>query len=279
MGIGRCVRMAVVVSGVVAICGPAANAAPAFSNISRQDFDKISKELSANTTLHNVMPASSLGSIFGFEVGLVAGVATTEEIEKLVKETSPSTEVSMIPHAGLIGALTVPFGITGEVAFVPEITAEGAKYSSYAAAVKWALSDELLPVIPFSLSVRGFLAKSDFKFNQTINNASTGNVPTTVNVKYEGSVMGLQLLASPKLPIVEPYLGLGYLSAEGDLSLSGSSTATFFDYTSAQSANTKPTSTQLLVGVNVQLLAIVFGAEYSNAFDTDTFTGKLSFRF
>lgn len=265
--------------GCIALSGNSALGAPAFTDLSQQDFDSIGKELSANTTLHNVMGAAGLGSIFGFEVGLVAGVATTKEIERLVKEASPSTEVSVIPHAGLVGAVTVPFGLTAELAIVPTVKAEGAEYSSFAGAVKWALSDGLLPIIPFNLAVRGFLANSEFKFNQTINNASTGNVPTNVNVSYEGSVMGLQLLASPKLPIVEPYVGLGYLSGKGDLGVSGSATATFFDFTSAQSATTKPTSSQFLAGLNVRLMLLSLGAEYSRAFGADTFTGKLALAF
>ncbi len=279
MGMSRWMRAAFVSAGLTVVCGPAALAAPAFTNLSQQDFEGIAKDLSANSSLHTVMGAGGLGSIFGFEIGLAAGVASTKEIERLVKEASPSTDIPILPHAGLVAAVTVPFGLTGEFAFVPEITASGAKYSAFAGAVKWALSDDFLPMIPFNLALRGFMAKSEFSFAQTINNASTGNVPTDVNVKYEGGVMGLQLLASPKLPVFEPYAGVGYLSAEGDLGVTGSATATFFDFTTAQSATSKPTSAQLLLGVNVRLLLMSFGVEYANAFGTDTVTGKLALRF
>ncbi|MCM2281006.1 MAG: hypothetical protein NDI61_04080 [Bdellovibrionaceae bacterium] len=279
MGLQRWIHIGVLVAtGCIAMSGGRAAAAPAFTNLSQTDFDAIGKELSANTSLHNVMGASSLGSIFGFEIGVVAGVASTKEIERLVQEASPTTEVPFIPHAGLVGAVTVPFGITAELAIVPEITAEGAKYSSFAGAVKWALSDELIPVIPFNLAVRGFMANSEFKFSQTINNASTGDLPVNVNVAYDGNVTGLQLLASPKLPVFEPYIGVGYLSAKGDLSVTGHASASFFDST-AQSATTKPTSSQFLAGVNVSLLLLKLGAEYSTAFGTSTYTAKLSVGF
>lgn len=278
MGMSRWIRAALLAMGLTAAYGQTANAAPAFVNLSQQDFDNISKEVSANSALHNVGGAGGLGSIFGFEFGLIGGVTSAKEIEKLVKEASPSTELSAIPHVGLVAAVTVPFGITIEAQLVPEFEAEGAKYNSFAGALKWSL-DEFVPVIPFHLSARGFYGTSELSFAQTINNASTGNVPTNVNVKYAGDVMGLQLLAGPKLPIFEPYVGVGYVSAESDLGVTGSATATFFDFTSAQSATSEPSSSQLVAGFNVKLLLLSLGAEYARAFGTDSYTGKLALSF
>jgi len=259
--------------GMVANLGVATADTPAFTNLSRSDFEAIGKELSANATLHTVMPASSLGSVFGFEVGLIAGADSTPEIERLVKAAQPSSEVSLIPHTGLVGAVSVPFGITGEVSLIPEVKVQGVKYNQFAAALKWNLSDGLLSVLPINLAVRGFLSKSELNFNQTVGGNST-------SINYEGRVAGAQLLVSPKfLPVIEPYAGVGYLSAEGDMKLSGTTTSGVFAFTAAQSAETKPSSSQLLLGANVRLLLLVFGAEYSRAFETNSYTGKISFRF
>ena len=247
-------------------------AATAFDNLSQEDFDNIAREFSANSMLHSVMAPSSLGDIFGFQVGLTLGMTKSPEIQKLVKETDPNTDIGSIPHGGLLGAVSVPFGISAEFNFLPEIDANGTKYKQYAAALKWSASDALLPVSPVNVAVRGFIARSDFSFTQT----ESGN---QLDVKYEGRVSGLQLLVSPKmLPIVEPYIGLGVLKAEGDMSLSGSS-GTIFDFTSERSAESKPSSSQFLLGVNASLLLMNLGLEYSKAFGTSNITAKLAVGF
>ena len=248
-----------------------------FTNISQDDFVGIAREFSANSTLHTVMPPSSLGSIFGFEVGVLAGATQSPTIEALVKEVDASSEVGLLPHAGLLGAVSVPFGFTAEVAFVPTIKTEGASMNQFAAALKWNLSDGILAMLPINLAVRGFISKTDLSFTQNVNNPPLGNVPVTVD--YEGQVLGGQLLVSPKLiPIIEPYIGVGYLSAKGDMNITGSSSATFFSGTSSQSASAKPTSSQLLIGANVTLIALVLGLEYSRAFETDSVTAKVGIR-
>lgn len=262
----------VVAVTVTLLAVPRAQAASfSFTDISQKDLDNVTRELSANSTIHNVMPPSSMGSIFGFEVGVVAGVTKTPEIQKLVKEASPSTDVPALPHAGLHGALTVPFGITAEATIVPKIKSSEAEYSQFTGAVKFSLSDGLLSMLPLNLAVRGFYSKTDFSFQQTISGVST-------NVDYTGNVMGAHVMVSPKfLPIIEPYVGLGYLSAKGDMSLSG--TSTFFNFTSAQKAESKPTSSHVFAGITAKLLLLSIGVEYARMFDTQSYTGKLALGF
>ena len=41
--------------------------------------------------------------VFGFEIGVVGGITETPRLESLVKEVDPSEDVSLVPHAGLLG--------------------------------------------------------------------------------------------------------------------------------------------------------------------------------
>ncbi len=245
-------------------------------DLSQEDFDKVIREVSANTSLHSVTAPSSLGSIFGFELGVVGGLTRTPEIDALAKEASSSAELKNLPHAALIGAVTVPGGITAEVMFLPKISAQGLDYQQYAAAVKWTLTDHVIP-LPVNIAARGFMAKSEFSFKQVMNDPVLGT-PVDTLITSDNTVMGAQLLVSPKLiPIIEPYIGVGYVSAKGKMNVSGN--ARLFDFTNNQSAESQPTSSQLLVGADIRLLLIGIGAEYTRAFGTDSVTAKFSLKF
>ncbi len=242
-------------------------AATSFDNLSQADVDAIAKEWSSNSMLHSVMPASSMGDVFGFQVGLTAGVTQTPEIERLVKENAPSAEANPAPHAGLLAAVSVPFGITAELSWLPEFKTQEVSYKQMSAAVKWTITDVVGTILPVNIAARAFVSNSDFNFRQT----ATG---TTLDVEYDGRVSGLQFLVSPKLiPVFEPYAGIGLLKAEGDLKANGSG---MFDISSSTQMSSKPSTTQLILGIEAKLLIMRLGLEYSTAFDTSNITAKLS---
>lgn len=255
-----------------------AMAAFSFPQLSQDNLDNVERTIAANTTLHDALPASSMGSIFGFELGVVAGVTKSPDINALVQQVSPSTDAGYLPHAGLTGGVTIPGGITFEGMFLPKQSFSDISYQQYAFALKWTMTDGIM-ILPLNLAVRGFYAKSQLDFNQTVTDPNTSQ-PVAVSGTNAMSVTGAQLLVSPKwLPILEPYAGVGYLRASGEMSVSGATTGTMFSFTTNQSASSSPTSTQLLLGLDVRLLLIGFGAEWSRAFGTDTYTGKLSIKF
>lgn len=255
---------------------------PKFDNISVEDFDKIVKEFSANSMYTSVSPASSLGRLFGFELGVLGGLTSTPDINSIVQRTDPSINVSSLPHAALLGALTVPFGLTAEVVALPEVKFSSGSYQQFGAALKWTATDHVLTALPFSLAAKVYYTSTTLSFAQTINNSSTGNVPVDVNVKFNDTVTGMQIFSSAKLFFIEPYLGLGYASATGKADITGSTSATFFGSSfpaNSQSATSSPKSSQIVLGTNLQFLVFVLGAEYVRAFGTNTYNGKLSLRF
>ena len=252
-------------------------AGPGFTNLTQDDFDKVINELSANSTFHSVTGAGSLGSVFGVEVGLVGGLTNTPEINRLSKTVDASADVGHLPHASLLAAVSVPLGFTGELLVFPSVSVGDIKYQQFGGAIKWTATEAL--VLPFNLAARAFITKNEISFKQTLNNATTGNVPVEVTVAQENSQTGLQLLVSPNLPVFEPYAGIGIVSAKGKVAMTGATTGTIFGFTSAQNAESSPSSTQYLLGLNVNLLILNIGIEYSRAFGTDSYNAKFGFKF
>lgn len=244
-----------------------------FTNLTQSDFDKISKELSSNFTHNSVLGASSLGKLFGVQLALTAGYALSPEIDAIVQRASPGSSLTKLYNAAVIAAVSVPFGITAEAVITPKITASDLSYQATSLALKLTMNDELIPIIPFNMALRGIYSNNEFSFKQTISGLDS-------TVKDENKITGLQILLSPKLPIVEPYAGIGFLSAKNTLGVTGT-TGNIFDtsYTTSQSADSSISTTQVLMGVDVRFLMMTAGLEYSKAFDASKYSAKFGFSF
>jgi hypothetical protein len=258
-------------TAVLFLAGSVRAATPTFTNLTEDDFNNVTKEFSANMANTSVMGAESLGRLFGVELALVGGMTSSPKIKDIVARSGGSG-MSDLYHAGLAAGVTVPFGITGEAVVLPKLSLSGADFQMYSLAAKISLNEDLIPIIPFNLAIRGFYSNSNFNFSQ-----DAGGVTGTV--KNKDTVTGLQLLASPRLPILEPYAGVGFLQADNKLDVDGTGTVFDSSYTSGQSAEKKPTTTEFLLGVNAKLLLLSLGVEYAHAFDTDRYTAKIGFAF
>lgn len=242
---------------------------PSFQNLSDEDFKNVVKDMSANFTHTSVSGAAPLGDIWGFEIGLVGGITKTPELNKFAKEVDPSKSLDQIPHAEILGVVTVPFAITGEIGIVPKIGSDEFKFSAFHLAAKWTPS-ELFFELPVDIGIKAQYSKINADFSDTIS-----TVPTTF--KYEESVLGFMALVSKNFAVVEPYAGIGHLQADGDMTVNTSASGVFTG--GRTSASAKPSSMMYMVGVEAKLLVVKLGVEYMNAFDTNRFTGKLSFYF
>lgn len=244
--------------------------------ISQTQFNDTIRELSANGNWASVTPPSSLGSIFGVELGVVGGATDTPSLDAIVYQQS-GQNLKLLPHASLMAQLTIPLAITFEATYVPKTTLSGASYQMTGGAVKWTPTDGIM-ILPVNLAFRGFYTSTELSFSQTINNV-TVTTPVTGTIKYGGQVSGVQVMVSPKLiPILEPYAGVGYLTGKGKFDVTAS-TGTIFDFTSSQSSEATNSSSQVFFGLDIRLLLLSFGAEYSQAFGTKTYNARLSLRF
>ncbi|MCC7403620.1 MAG: hypothetical protein IT288_04400 [Bdellovibrionales bacterium] len=249
-----------------------------FNNIDKGDLEKVIGDLSSNFAHTTVSGASALGAVFGFEFGLVGGVSSTPGIDKLVKETDPNADAAGLPHAGLIAMFSVPFGVTVEANIIPSFGSDEFKFSNTGIGVKWTMTDAVLS-LPFSLAVKGTMTKTELDFETVINNASTGNIPVNSKLNMSGTTTGLAAVISKNFLFFEPYFGLGMVSTDGDLKVTG--TGTIFDttLTTGQSAGAKNSGSHLFLGAELGLLFFKLGVEYSKLIDADRYTAKLSFYF
>lgn len=255
----------------VLLSGNLIAAGPSLDNLNEDDVKKISKEFSANFVHTIVAPASSYGKLFGFEVGLAAGQTDSPNINRVSKTIDSSANIAEIYHLGLIGGVSVPFGITGEISILPEIKASGMTASNTSAALKWTFS-ELLGW-PLDLALRVHTGSSKFTYSDVVDT----NVNT--NMSWENSSTGYNLEVSKSFIIVEPYVGFGYVSTETDIKASAATTVNIFTFTSSQSYTSKNSGTHLYGGLNLNLLFFKLGAEYSKIMGVSRMSGKLSFYF
>lgn len=244
-----------------------------FTNMTREDFDRIVKEFSANSQFTTVSPASSLGQTWGLEFGVVGGLTDTPDIQEIVKRADPTVkDLDRFPHASAIAILSVPYGITAEAGFVPKITQDNVNYSQFGGALKWTMTDVVLTELPVTIAPRFFYTNTSLDFQQTIS-----SIP--VDVSFDNKLYGGSLMFSKKLLVFEPYIAGGYVKANADISAVGS--ATFFNtsFTSTQGASSTQDSFFYTAGLNIQLAFFVLGAEFNRAFEKNSGTAKLSFRF
>ncbi|MCP4912380.1 MAG: hypothetical protein GY909_04620 [Oligoflexia bacterium] len=255
-----------------ALCGSVIAGSPSLDNITSSDLDSISKEFSANFVHRPVSPASPLGDIIGVEVGLVAGQTDAPKIKEISQREDPTADnLDSLYHAGIHIAVSVPFGITGELIALPETELGDVSLKNTSFGLKYTFS-ELFDLPMVDLAIRGHYTSGDLNYSDRIDGVNT-------TISLDNSTSGFQLLASADLVIVEPFIGVGTVSRETTLKASGS--ARIFDttFTTSQSSTVDGSSTQFLVGAQLNLLFLRVAAQYENVFDTSIVSGKLSFKF
>ena len=239
----------------------------ALTDISERDLEAIVQEFSSNFAHTTVTGANTEGSIFGFQVGLIGGLTNTTNLDKLVKEVDPSADTAYFPHGGLFGVVSVPMGFTLEALLIPGLNAAGADFSSTGMALKWTLT-ETIP-LPVDIALRGHYTTTQLEYNQVI-----GGVPT--DVEYSNTTMGLQAILGVNLRIIKPYIGVGTIQGDGEITVKGTQTIFDSSFTTSNKASKAVSDTQTLAGVEVSLLLIKLGLEYSSQFGADRYTFKLA---
>jgi hypothetical protein len=253
-------------SVLVVLSGSFAHASFSLDQLSDADLEDAIKDFGANFVHTSVSPASALGNIFGFELGLVAGVSKTPELERISKNVDPAADpITALPHLALFGALTFPLGITAELGLLPTYEGDDAEIGSKSLAVKWTYSS--LFASPVDLSVKLHAARSSAEFVQD-------NPAPDTHVKYEAVTKGLLFQVSKSLLLVEPYFSGGFVSVDGDLSANNS---IFPDSSLKKSADVK--GTQFMLGMNLNLMFFKLGLEVGRIFENNTANLKTSFYF
>ena len=239
-----------------------------FSNITDGDLNAITKEFSSNFMHTSVSGANTLG-LFGFEVGVLGGVTSTPNLNRLVQTASPGAEsVNHVANAVLFGALSIPAGFTFEASLMPTVGSSELKYSTFTTAVKWTMTETVLSELPLSLAL-----KFHNSLTKVTGNTVVSSVPTTL--KFSDFTWGLQAMASKDFIFAEPYVALGFVSATGKLSTEASSV---FASGASESSSTA-TGMNFLLGTEFKMTIVRIGLEYGNTLGANRYSAKLSLAF
>ena len=247
-------------------------------NLSQADFNGVAEEFGANFVHSTASGASSLGNVFGFEIGVLGRMTGAPQVEGLVKEQDPDSDISDLYDAGLVAIVSIPFGITAELTFLPEIDLGDLDINKTTFGLKWTMTDGLF-VLPFNLALRAHYSTASISYKDTLNNDSTGNTDVDAEIGIDSKSYGFNVSASIDAFVIEPYAGLGFVSSTTDLGVTASGGANIFTFTDSQSASSSKSGVHYFAGAQVNLLAIHLAAEYSNVYGIDRYTAKLSFGF
>jgi opacity protein-like surface antigen len=236
-------------------------------NVDSTQLKSMVGDLSTNFLHTSVSGASTLGHVFGFEVGVVGASTNTAHINDVVRETDPNASVDHVYNANILGVLTVPLGITAEIGFLPPVGSSKFHFNTQSLAVKWTPTEFLLDW-PLSVALKASYTGSNLKIDQEV----SGN---DIHYKYNNRETALMALVSKNFVIVEPYFGLGLVQARGKLS--ADSSTVFADNVTSMEATRSGTAWML--GAELKLLVVKLGVEYTNLFNTGRVAGKLSVYF
>ncbi len=258
------------------------SAAVSMVNVDQVDVDGIAKEFSANFLHIPVTPPHPLGQIFGLEIGIVAGITKSPYLNNLIQEAdNTANELTDIAHANVLGSISLPYGITGELLILPALNASGLSLSNTSFGFKWTFSE--LMKSPIDLAMRLHLATNEISFEQTINNSSSGNIPVKAVVAWDTRIYGIDFMIGKDMTLIEPFFGMGFAKSKTDISIEASGTATIFDSSLTvkdnQGAESDNSSIHFFAGVQLDLPLLNIAAQYDRVFGTNSYTGKFSLSF
>ncbi len=240
----------------------------ALQNLSKDEVNDLSNEFSANFS-HTVVAAPETEGAFGVEVGLAAGLTTSDTFKKLINEAGENgDDYGKLPHAGLIARVHFAFDIFAELNYLPSYDSDELSLESRSFAVGWNLGNFFS--FPLDVAVGVNMSQSELSYQQVISSVNT-------DVTFENSTRTLWVGVSKNVLFLTPYAKLGTISNETDLKVDGSTT--ILDFTSSTSYNATDSGMYLAAGLNVQLLAFRLGAEYSKINDINRMSAKLSIAF
>jgi hypothetical protein len=244
---------------------PMAMAIPTLTDLTEDDAKIVVEDFSANFVHTTVSTASSLGDKFGIQLGAFGGLTTSKGIDDLVDE-----DFGYIPHANIVGIITVPYGFGLEAALFPKTETDGLNMENHSFALRWTLTDAFAPNGFVALQILGHYGFSRLSYAQTV-----ATVP--VNVGFQSISTGGDLKVSLSgIPYIEPYASVGYVSAKGKLESIG--TASIFDtaYTTEQKAEIDVNGLRSAAGLKFKLPFIAVVTEYSKVMNNTRVSLKVA---
>lgn len=264
----------------LACCTKSYGEGPTLDGLSDEDLSVVVKEFAANFVHTSATPPTSLGKVFGVEAAMIVGVTESPGVEAISKQIDPTSDVPYVPHAWFLGGVSIPYGVSIELNILPELGVEGIKMSHTSVALKWSLTDQFFRNLPFDLALRTYYTRSEISYRQTVNNS---NFPTTsnVDVSFQNTMIGGDTLLGFDFPLVEPYVGAGFVNTNGKLAGEAATSSAYSIYDDLQSREKTSIqeSIRMIAGAQFHLAVLNVGIEYSRVFDTNRYSAKLGLQF
>ncbi|MCR8668422.1 hypothetical protein NO995_12070 [Aestuariibaculum sp. M13] len=190
---------------------------------------------------------------------------------------------NLLPSAFIQGGVGLIKGIEVKARFMPEIKTDEVAFNMYGAglqfeATKWLPADKLLPV-----ALSGLVAYTHLGASYDLTESS-GVDGDNQKLENDTNTWLFQLIASTKLPIINFYGGVGYISGKSESDLLGTYTVTTGPLSGSQSitdpfsVSSKVSGMRGTVGTKLKIGFFRFNAEYHLA-EFNAFSVGLNFGF
>lgn len=189
-------------------------------------------------------------------------------------------DLDFIPTAIVQGALGISNGLEVKARLIPKITVDDLEFGMFGGALQGELTKWLSDDIYMPVAISGLIAYT--QVNTTYNlTGSTGIEGENQRIENAMSTWLFQLLASTKLPIINFYGGIGFISGTSDSDLKGTYIVTDGNVSAEPiidpfSVSSKVSNIRATLGTKLKLGFFRLNAEYQIS-DFNVFSVGLNF--
>lgn len=268
---------------IIILCAVCTLTVPAFAeknvftdkDFGQAEFELVSKDLAAAFAHTTNSGGSSLGSLWGVEVGIVVGALKSDNLQDAAQSITGDKEedLAYLPYAGIVAGIALPFSIGAELSLVPKIDLDDGSFSNSSIGLRWSVTD-FIPIVgtfsPLKIAARASYGttKMDYSFSTTANSTETADFE--IKTKEFGLIAGLNFF------LVEPYLGVS--TVKSNSTLNAATDFTFSGIISNRTLESDPSGTRAVLGVLLKLSFSRFGLEASTLHSSTRYTFKMSLK-
>ncbi len=248
-------------------------AEPTLEFASKKEVEKVGNEFAANFS-HTVVSSSETGGLWGVEVGLVGGTASSPELKKTVNNAGgDGSDFKSLYNAALIARVHVPFELFVEASFLPEQEISDIKFKNTTFGVGWNAGRYFN--LPLDIALGANFGGADASFKQDVDVSGT---PTESKISLKTNSKVYYVGVSKNFLFVTPYAKFGVAKTEADFNVDVNG-GTIFQYNNAQKESVSSSGSYMAAGLNFQVLVLRLGVEYAQTVGVSQMMGKLSFSF
>lgn len=248
-----------------------AGSTPTLTNLTQSEADTIAKNFGNAIVFRSLEPPSANGKIWGFGLGLAFDATSAGHVNEVLRAHGNTQDISALPAGDIVGTLQLPLGIAAEIGFLPRVTINGFSAVRTGFNAKWTFTDVFFhDRLPFNAALRLGYGKNEFKYGQT-----TSGVADTV--EFDSKSFRSELAISPRLFLIEPYIGFGMLSTSS--TLKNTATASIYNFTTANSYDYSKSSFLFNLGLEFRVVVLAVSAQLEWAFGETTGSAKLGLKF